>query len=399
MVDIKQTIYSISELNQSIKGTLERQFTTIWVTGEISNLTQPSSGHMYFNLKDKDATVRCVLFKFNQRQKNLALKNGLQIIAKANVSVYAPRGDYQLLISQIHPAGDGALHIKFEQLKKKLKTEGLFHPEHKNPLPQHPKTIGVITSATGGAIQDILHVLKRRNPFIKVIIYPTPVQGELAAPAISAAIQQANARHECDLLIVARGGGSLEDLWPFNEESVARAIFDSLLPIISGVGHETDTTISDLIADIRAATPSAAAEISCQDLGQAQQLIDTIKLRLSRAMLQKITQLKQQLQLSEQKLIHPSERLKQHAQTLDQLEDRYKQAMKHYLQDRFTTLQHLAKQLHTLSPLNTLARGYAIAKNEHGQIVTSASNAIVNSKITLSLHQGAVQCKVIKVIE
>ena len=177
MVDIKQTIYSISELNQSIKGTLERQFTTIWITGEISNLTQPSSGHMYFNLKDKDAAVRCVLFKFNQRQKNLELKNGLQIIAKANVSVYTPRGDYQLLISQIHPAGDGALHIKFEQLKKKLQTEGLFHPEHKKPLPQHPKTIGVITSATGAAIQDILHVLKRRNPFIKVIIYPTPVQG------------------------------------------------------------------------------------------------------------------------------------------------------------------------------------------------------------------------------
>ena len=256
---ITSKIYSISELNLTVKSLLESKFDSLWISGEISNLSKPSSGHLYFSLKDNNAQIRCALFRGYQNQ-NFPLSNGQQILVQANISLYEARGDYQLIVKSVYPIGDGLLQLKFEKLKQELNTKGLFNPEHKQPLPKTPTQIAIITSSTGAALQDILKVLKRRCPLIPVIIYPTLVQGQQAATQIATMINVANQRQECDVIILARGGGSLEDLWPFNEEVVAHAIFASQIPIVCGVGHETDFTIADYVADLRSATPSVAVD-------------------------------------------------------------------------------------------------------------------------------------------
>src|SRR3990167_8481765 len=258
-------IYSVSKLNAESAVLLSTHFGFIYVTGEISNLSRPSSGHLYFSLKDDQAQIRCALFRFQHQKMDFALENGQEIIVQAKVSLYEPKGDYQLIVSSIQLAGAGKLQIAFEQLKKELEKAGLFDEKHKKPLPLFPKQIGVITSPTAAALQDILKVLKKRFPSMPVIVYPTQVQGNLAAAQIAAAIQQANQHNVCDVLILARGGGSIEDLWSFNEKIVAQAIFDSVIPIVTGIGHQTDFTIADFVADVRAPTPSAAAEMVSPD--------------------------------------------------------------------------------------------------------------------------------------
>ncbi|MCW8983176.1 MAG: exodeoxyribonuclease VII large subunit, partial [Gammaproteobacteria bacterium] len=247
-------IYSVSQLNREARAQLEGHFPLIWVEGEISNLAKPRSGHIYFTLKDEFAQVRCAMFRMRATHLRFTPKEGQQVLTRVRVSLYENRGDYQLIVESMEEAGSGALQRAFEALKFKLQSEQLFSQELKQPIPDNPQTIGIVTSASGAAIRDILSVLARRNPAIRVIIYPTSVQGEMAAPEIVRAIESANRRDECDLLIVSRGGGSLEDLWPFNEERVARAIAASRLPIVSAVGHEVDVTISDLVADLRAPT-------------------------------------------------------------------------------------------------------------------------------------------------
>ena len=258
---IDREVYTVSQLNQAAKNLLEGSFPLIWISGEISNLSQPSSGHMYLTLKDEAAQVRCAMFRFRNSLLSFAPKNGMQVLARAKVSLYEGRGEFQLIIEHMEEAGDGLLRRKFDELKHRLAALGLFNHEHKKPLPALPQCIGVVTSATGAAIRDIISVLKRRMPAIPIMIYPAAVQGSEAAGQIVKAINLANQRQECDVLIVGRGSGSLEDLWPFNEEIVAHAIFNSEIPIISAVGHEIDYTIADFVADVRAATPSAAAEL------------------------------------------------------------------------------------------------------------------------------------------
>jgi exodeoxyribonuclease VII large subunit len=265
---LERVIYSVSQLNDQVKDLLEHSFPPLWVEGEISNFSCPASGHWYLSLKDSQAQVRCAMFRNRNQGLGFQPKNGLQVLARGRPGLYAPRGEFQLILDQIEPAGEGALRRAFELLKQKLQAEGLFDETYKQALPTVPDRIGIITSPTGAALRDILNVLRRRFPLGQVVIYPVPVQGTEAAPAIVRALKTAAERQECDLLVVARGGGSLEDLWAFNEESVARAIHACPLPVVSGVGHEIDFTIADFVADLRAPTPSAAAELVSPDVAE-----------------------------------------------------------------------------------------------------------------------------------
>jgi exodeoxyribonuclease VII large subunit len=277
----RQRAISVSELNRQARALLEQGIARLWVEGEISNLARPASGHVYFSLKDDTAQVRCAFFRQRQRGPTIGLKNGDQVLAFGRVSIYEARGDYQLIVEQVEPAGEGELRRRFEALKKKLAAEGLFDDDLKQPLPELPGRVGVVTSPTGAAIRDIVTVLKRRFPAIPVIIYPTAVQGETAAGQIVESLNAAIDRNECDIVILARGGGSLEDLWPFNEEAVARAISECPIPVVSAVGHEIDFTISDFVADLRAPTPSGAAELVVPDQAEWLRTLAAIAARIA----------------------------------------------------------------------------------------------------------------------
>ncbi len=436
-------IYSVSTLNKSVKRLLESHFQVIWVEGEVSNLSRPSSGHLYFTLKDENAQVRCAMFRLRNISKPVAIANGSQILACAKISLYDARGDYQLIIEHIEDRGEGLLRQQFEQLKKRLAAEGLFDLQHKKPLPTFPKKIGVITSPTGAAIRDVLSVLKRRFASLPVIIYPTQVQGEQAAPQICQAIALANERKECDVLLVCRGGGSLEDLWPFNEEIVARTIFQSEIPIVCGVGHEVDITIADYVADQRAATPSAAAELVSPDKTDYFQTINYLKRRLLQLVLATQKELSNQLEQLAKNFIRPERLLLAHTQTLDHLEaaltreikNKLSQvinqlrisslklqhrnpvtllkAQKSTLENYYRTLtllinqklqqekQHLSNAiriLNSINPLQTLERGYSITTKEN-HVIESVREVEVGDPIKVEIKDGFLQCIVNEVAE
>lgn len=388
-------IFTVSELNASVRNLLEDALPLLWISGEISNLhVQGISGHMYFSLKDATAQIRCAMFRNYSNNLDFKLCNGMQIVVQAQVSLYEARGDYQLIVLHVEQAGTGLLQQKFLALKEKLQSEGLFALEYKKAIPQLPERIGVITSPTGAAIRDILSVLKRRCPFVPIIIYPTQVQGNEAAAQIVKAIANANARHECDVLIIARGGGSLEDLWPFNEETVARAIFASTIPIVSGVGHEIDFTIADFVADVRAATPSAAAELVVPNITEKyKSIMQNYKrlLSITRYQLQHWQLLFKNLQ---QRLQHPQQRLQQQAQKLDELEHRLITSCHnklHWWQQKVTQTTSI---LTTLSPLATLQRGYAIVSHKQN-ILRHANSVKKGDIINILLAKGEIECSVV----
>jgi len=375
-VDTKsnEPVLSVSELNQQIRYFLEEQVAPLWISGEISNFACPSSGHWYFTLKDAGAAIRCALFKSLSRGIQFTPSNGAQVLVHGKVSLYETRGEYQLIADYIEPAGDGLLQKAFNELKAKLAAEGLFDKEHKSAIPSFPKTIGVITSPTGAAIRDVLTVLQRRFPLLNIIIYPTSVQGAQAAAEIVAALNIANERKECDVLVLGRGGGSLEDLWPFNEEKVARAIFASQIPIISAVGHEIDFTIADFVADLRAATPSHAAELSSPDQFELLERLNHLSLRLHAR--------------------HPEQKLQEQMQQLDRLEQRLLRCMQHSLQHKTLQLAELSRGLHAISPLATLDRGYAIAKKPSQEIITSIKAVSSGDKIAVRVIDGEIHCAI-----
>lgn len=393
-------VFSVSALNSLARQMLEDCIGQIWISGEISNLVQASSGHYYFSLKDANAQVRCALFKTNGRKLNFLLKNGLQVLAFAQIGLYEPRGEFQLIVQQIEESGLGILQKKFEELKQRLQAAGLFAESRKKPLPALPKTIGVVTSPTGAAIHDILTVLKRRFPAISVIIYPSLVQGDQAAKQIVKALQTANARKECDVIILARGGGSLEDLWPFNEEIVAQAIVASHIPVISGIGHEVDFTIADFVADKRAATPSAAAECASPHWQEWGQRISHKQQRLQQIMLSRLSEYQTRLLHIGKRLRHPGQRLQDQAQHLDQLEHRLILAQQHILKHKHQQLSQTASALQTLSPLKTLERGYAIVRNKQNQeLVTHSRQIKVNDELIVKFAHHACECRVEKIID
>lgn len=426
---------SVSQLNREVKALLENSFMTVQVEGEISNLARPSSGHWYFTLKDERAQVRCAMFKGRNLRVGFRPKEGDQVCVLAKVSLYEGRGDFQLICEQMRESGTGRLQAAFEQLKQRLSAEGLFDQARKRSIPPQVQHLGVITSPSGAAIHDILQVLQRRCPSLPVALYPTAVQGAEAAAQIVQAIELANRDQRCDVLIVGRGGGSLEDLWPFNEETVARAIVASRIPVVSAVGHEVDISISDLVADLRAPTPSAAAELVSPDRSIQLRQLEVLSQRMHRQILRQLNQQRMQLQHLRLRLRHPGERLREQSQRLDQLELRLqralqqklhmqgqkleqlehrlersspqrllarKQALLTPLQQRLNTgMQRLLKhkqeqlsaqmrQLNGVSPLATLERGYAIVQDSEGQAVTSSQQLKPGDQLVTQLHQGRV---------
>ncbi len=391
----KKSIYSISELNQMVQDLLEDAFLPIWVEGEISNFASPSSGHWYFSLKDENAQVRCALFNGRQRYKDNQPKNGMQILARAKISLYPMRGEFQLIIDQFESAGEGALRKAFEKLKNQLAAEGLFEPQHKKLLPKFPGTIGIISSETGAALRDICIVLKIRFPAINIIVYPTLVQGKNASTQIVQQIKTANLRKECDVLILARGGGSLEDLWPFNEENVARAIFRSELPLISAIGHETDFTIADFVADERAATPTMAAQLASPDGREYQKQLDKTYQRLIKTILHLLKSYQQNLENLAKRLRHPQQRLQDGFQHCDELTQRLNLSIKTQLQMHQQKLLGLSRTLQAISPLASLARGYAIVSDATDKkILRNSKDVKSGQEIITKLAKGELLCEV-----
>jgi exodeoxyribonuclease VII large subunit len=390
---MQKNIMTISELNQAAQKLLEGHFSTIWVEGEISNFTRPSSGHTYFSLKDSQAQVRCAMFRLQNQQLTFEPRAGLLVQAKAKVSIYPDRGDYQLIVESMTLAGDGQLRLAYEKLLKKLAALGLFQEQFKKPLPTYPKQVGVITSATGAAIRDILTVLKRRFPKLSICIYPTKVQGSLAAAEIVQAINLANRHAVCDVLILARGGGSLEDLWPFNEEIVAHAIFESKIPIVTGIGHEIDITIADYVGDRRAATPSAAAELVSPLQQELLQKFIIAEKRLISEIRKRLNYRAQRLDDIFKRLRHPKQSLQVSLQRLQALNNRLFQAIQQVVKDRSRQLASASRALESVSPLGTLGRGYAIvtlAKQE--KILRSVKSAVVGEALAIKLKDGELRC-------
>jgi len=438
-----RTPLSISQLNNMVKELLENNLPPLWIEGEISNFAKPASGHMYFSLKDSSCQVRSVMFRNRNMLLDFKPENGNHVLAKVRIGFYEARGEFQLLVDRMEEVGDGQLQQQFERLKKKLATEGLFDEDLKQELPELPERIGVITSPTGAAIRDVLSVLQRRFPAIPVTVYPVPVQGNDAAPKIAKMIHTASTHDQCDVLLLVRGGGSLEDLWAFNEEIVARAIYDCDIPIVSGIGHEIDISIADFVADVRAATPSAAAELVAPDQYTYLQSYDYYSDRLQQLIAQQLQQhqqkltwlqqrLKQQhpqtqlqqfedqrrtltkrllsscnnlirtnkssfwLKLSQLQQQNPSALITQQQQRLHSSSNRLKHGIVNQQKNKQHKLASCARTLNALSPLQTLSRGYAIVtKAESNENILTSEQVNVDDILNIRFHSGSVVSRVV----
>lgn len=393
-------ILSVSQLNRKIRLLLESQYPGLWVEGEISNFKKHSSGHIYFTLKDENAQISAAFFSQYQRGLRFELKDGLKVLAFCRVSIYEARGQYQLYVERIEPKGVGALQLAFRQLKEKLEKEGLFREERKRLIPRFPETVGIVTSPTGAAIHDILNVVNRRFCGTQLLLYPVKVQGEGAAEEIAGAIEAMNRLEEPKVLIVGRGGGSLEDLWAFNEEAVARAVYHSRIPVISAVGHETDWTICDLVADLRAPTPSAAAELVVASRLEFEQKVRDYGARLRDALwnLWKDHQERLTDLATSAAFRQPRYLLDQFAERTDELTRRFQIAVKTGLVLRRQGFQNLTGRLNALNPLGILERGYAVTFGPAGKVLRSVQGITAGDKITTRLHRGRLVSKVTEVI-
>ncbi len=441
----EEPVYTVSQVNREARALLENGFPALWVSGEISNLARPVSGHLYFSLKDERSQVRCAMFRGAGRSLRFRPDNGQQVLLRARVSLYEARGDFQLLVEHMEPAGDGVLLRRLEELKKRLAAEGLFDERSKKPLPELPRRIGVITSLTGAAVRDVLHILRRRFPAIPVVIYPVQVQGEAARHEIAAALALADARGDCDVLILARGGGSLEDLWAFNEELVARAIHACSIPVVSGVGHEIDFTIADLVADLRAPTPSGAAELVVPDQREWRTRLAALERTAAAALDRCLDRVRGRTAELERRLLrtHPEFVLRQHSQRLDELSGRLGGGMQRLLRARLAHAGHTrarlrgaaprelirrrseglvglrrrlsaaatlslhaagkrlavaAASLQAFSPLQTLQRGYAIVSDPTtGKVVRRSRDLSVGQAVRTRLAEGDFEALVRKI--
>ena len=435
--DSNTAIISVADLNRRAREFIETGFPLLWVAGEISNFTRAASGHCYFSLKDATAQVRCVFFRHKAALIDWKPENGMQVEVRALPTLYEARGDFQLTVESMRRSGLGALFEAFERLKRKLEREGLFESLRRRPIPEFPRSVGVVTSARAAALRDVLTTLARRMPDIRVVIYPTPVQGEGAGARIAEAIRAASARMETDVLIVCRGGGSMEDLWAFNEEIVARAIVDCVMPVVSGVGHETDFTIADFVADARAPTPTAAAELVSPDRSQLLVRLDVLGARLSRDIDRALNARTQHLDYLAKRLVHPGERIETELRQVAHLANRLRSAATHALDTATWNLSgflqrfrgalpdidgHITRQqalrlrlqygqarvleqqdarlvklnasLVHLNPRAVLERGYSIVEKHGGQIVRSAGQVAAGEPLRLTFARGAAQARV-----
>ncbi len=394
---ILKQILTVSELNRLAREVLEQSFPLFWVSGEVSNFTRAASGHWYFSLKDNTAQVKCVMFKGRNAYVDFMPREGDKIEARCTVTLYEARGDFQLTVEFVQKAGLGALFEAFEKLKIKLEHEGLFDAAFKKPIPKYPKTIGIVTSPDAAALRDVLTTLKRRNPNIHVIIYPTPVQGKGAAALIAKAIHSANKRAECDTLIICRGGGSMEDLWQFNEEIVARAIDDSAIPTISGVGHETDFTICDFVADMRAATPTAAAELACIDTASLRNQVISLQNQLNKQITFTLNQYAQKLDFLARRLISPTLQLAAKINQISQLKHLMDIALQRHFQTHNQHVLMLRNSLAQLNPTNVLSRGYSLVYDANGELVSNSQQLKLNEPVKITLHQGGAHATITKI--
>ncbi|GAB6182117.1 exodeoxyribonuclease VII large subunit [Desulfotomaculum defluvii] len=391
-------ILSVSELTKYIKDKFEKDFflSNLWVKGEISNLKLHSSGHIYLTLKDKDSSLKIVMFRSRARRLLFRPENGMSVIIQGYLSIYERDGTYQLYAEAMEPDGIGALYIALEQLKQKLAAQGLFDKTRKKDIPRVPNVIGIVTSPTGAAIQDMLNIIRRRWPQVQIIVAPVLVQGEGAPASISGGIGQMNRLGAVDVLIVGRGGGSLEELWAFNTEVVAMAIANSKIPVISAVGHETDFTVADMVADLRAPTPSAAAELVVPDCNEVGRYLDTLEKRLVNGMGNYLERARQKVKgyLSTPSLQRPFLITGNRQQTLDMLINNLHRNGQLCLAEKTTNLVNLAGKLNVLSPLATLARGYGICTTNKGEIITNADNVEIGQSVEVILHKGNILCQV-----
>ena len=396
---MSQKILSIAELTEYIKGVLANDpvLQQVSVRGEISNYYAHSSGHLYFTLKDRSAQIKCVMFKSAARLMKFLPENGMGIIATGTVSLYPERGEYQLYVEEMQPDGVGALHLAYEQLKKKLAVEGLFDPLHKKPIPRLPRRIGVATSPTGAAIRDIISIIRRRFPYVEILIAPAIVQGAEAPGSLVLALDLLQ-RENVDVIIIGRGGGSIEDLWAFNEEVVARAIYASHIPVISAVGHETDFTIADFVADLRAATPSAAAELAVGNFNELNKYLLSVERRLQQCMVSRVEKLKDRVEKLQRRRIFfkPQDVFLHPWQRIDDLERRLNRTMKGYLEGAENQLASEVKRLESLSPLGVLSRGYSLTQKLDGQLVKSTNDVTSGEKVQIRLQDGTLQVVVEK---
>jgi exodeoxyribonuclease VII large subunit len=387
-------VLSVSALLRSVRETLERRFPLAWIGGEISNFRPASSGHWYFTLKDELAQVDCVMFRSRAAALDWEPAEGMRVEARALVTLYEPRGRFQLNVEQMRRAGLGPLYERFLKLKAQLEKEGLFDPAAKREIPAFPKTIGVVTSRQAAALRDVLTTLQRRNPSIPVIVYPVPVQGEGAAARIAQMLAVANARAECDVLLLVRGGGSIEDLWQFNEEVVARAIRASAIPVVVGVGHETDVTIADFAADRRAPTPTAAAEMVSPLREELMMRVAELAQRATREALRRIEYAMQMVDALSRRLVHPRERLRTSRQLLEQLAARLSSAAARRLDNFSAQLAQLKAGLVSLNPSAVLERGYSLTRNAAGEVVVDAGRVGEGDRLTTTLAKGWIESEV-----
>lgn len=388
-------VATVSQINNYIKRVLDANtiLNDIWIKGEISNFKLHYSGHMYITLKDEGGVLKAVMFKSAASGLNFKPEDGMKVMARGKVAVYEAGGAYQLYIYEMIPDGVGELYVAYEQLKKRLEAEGVFAPEHKKPIPQYPEKVGVVTAATGAAVRDIINVITRRYPYAEIILYPSLVQGAGAAENICRAIEYFNETKMVDVIIAGRGGGSIEDLWAFNEEAVARAIYASDIPIISAVGHETDFTIADFAADLRAPTPSAAAEIAVPSQLELISRIMVDKNRIANAMIKRLQEEKKRLE--NLKVKNPKERIQDEYIRIDNLEKQAEKNFKIKLLYEKERLGTLTSKLDALSPLKVMARGYAIALDDEGNVIKNAADMEPDMEFDLKLHDGEKRCRVL----
>lgn len=433
-------VYSVSQLNRESRALLEKAFPLLWIEGELSNFSRPASGHWYFTLKDEQAQVRCAMFRARNQALTLRPKDGMRVLLRAQISLFEGRGEFQLLVEYMEESGEGALQRAFEALKRKLQAEGLFDSERKRPIPAWPRRVGVITSGSGAAIRDILSTLQRRWPALPVCVYPVPVQGAEAAPAIIAALQTAGSRATEDVLILARGGGSMEDLWAFNDEVLVRAICACPIPIISGVGHEVDFTLADFAADLRAPTPTAAAELVSPQIQEWRPRVRELERRLMQHMQRRLSNHGQTVDMLQQRLLHPGKRIRQMhervaalrqrlflqmmrsleqkqllrqrttdgllrcnpvsrrlpllRQRLEQQEAKLLQQGRSQISQRQEVLYQQLRQLNLVSPLNVIERGYAIVSNMKGKVIQNSREVRPGQALDVRLARGQLRCRV-----
>ena len=383
---------SISEITKRIKSLLENEVGTVWVTGEVSNFRQQGSGHCYFTLKDEGAQLKCVMWRSTAQRTSVLPADGMQVNARGEVTVYEPYGQHQLVVSSVQPSGIGALQQAYKALKAKLSEEGLFAAERKRPLPRWPKTVGVATSGTGAAVRDVIDVISRRMPTTNIIVRPTVVQGASAAPDIVSAIREFNEHGGSEVLIVGRGGGSLEDLWAFNEEPVVRAVVESRIPVISAVGHEIDYTLSDFAADMRAATPSAAAEIVVPDRGEIQQHVISAHRELFGRLRERVGRAEERLASawSPEIVRRITDRIDRSSQDIDRLAEHMGRNAERVVSGRVGRMRNLAGRLNALSPLRVLSRGFAVAEREDGELIVDASDVNPKDRFRVRLNRGII---------